>query len=239
MGGEQVLELEEMYGTVYKVIWTLFEGISGGNDWSDLAQPVKDIHEFYNIVWGLYVLFVTLGVLNVVTGFFVDGSIQSSRDAREDLIQSALMRKAVATDMLREMFYHIDADASGDVTLSELEESCKRPEIQQMFLALELDLHDTLAMFNIIDFNSKGAVNIDDFIEGCLRLTGGTNNSADIATIICQSRQVIAMLTEGLGDLKVLLKNTGGADGKLKPSVWFASCDGTELDGRHIKVESI
>jgi len=47
------------------------------------------------------------------------------------------------------------------------------------------------------------------------------------------------MLTEGLGDLKVLLRNTGAADGKLKPSVWFASCDGTDLDAKHVLMESI
>merc|ERR1719284_1508329 len=105
--------LDEKWGTMYKSMCILFEGISGGNDWSELAKELKDIGEAYYLCYALYIVFVTLGVLNIVTGFFVDGTMQASMSTREELVHLAQQKKTEKIQLIQELFEQLDTDQSG------------------------------------------------------------------------------------------------------------------------------
>eukprot|EP00811_Abedinium_folium_P034069 NODE_6983_length_1619_cov_7.542895.p1 GENE.NODE_6983_length_1619_cov_7.542895~~NODE_6983_length_1619_cov_7.542895.p1 ORF type:complete len:401 (-),score=102.28 NODE_6983_length_1619_cov_7.542895:193-1395(-) len=200
-----VTSLEDSYSSVYKVVMLLFEGVTGGRDWADLAVPLKNISELYHVCFGLYIVFVTLGVLNIITGFFVDGTIRVTTDAREDFIQAALEKKALATDMLSDVFGHMDKDGSGTLTLQELDESLCIEDVQRTFCALELATNEATELFNLLDYQGSGEVTIKNFIAGCLRLSGGSGNSnMDQATVLYQQRKVLA-------GIEVLLQRFGCA----------------------------
>merc|ERR1712137_1522431 len=90
---DQVDALDVKFGTVYRTIASLFEGVSGGNDWAGIAEEMRAVSESLYVCFALYVVFVTLGVLNIVTGFFVDGTMQANVNAREEMLKAAQAKK--------------------------------------------------------------------------------------------------------------------------------------------------
>jgi len=50
---------------------TLFRSISGG-DWGELSQVLADVGGLYILLWVVYISFTVFGLLNILTGIFVD-----------------------------------------------------------------------------------------------------------------------------------------------------------------------
>merc|ERR1719238_2003818 len=100
------------YGSVGSTVWTLLGAVTGGYDWSDVAEPVASINVFYKLTFLAYILFVFFAVLNILTGIFVNVAIDSCAMNREIAIDSALSNK---NDMIKEvvnLFMEADTDCS-------------------------------------------------------------------------------------------------------------------------------
>eukprot|EP00811_Abedinium_folium_P019523 NODE_2846_length_2132_cov_10.574065.p1 GENE.NODE_2846_length_2132_cov_10.574065~~NODE_2846_length_2132_cov_10.574065.p1 ORF type:complete len:630 (-),score=134.15 NODE_2846_length_2132_cov_10.574065:241-1920(-) len=188
----QVEALEANFGTIYRTIAVLFEGVTGGRDWGELSLPMKFIHEAYYIVFAVYIVFITLGVLNIVTGFFVDGTIQSKSDARDEFIGAAAKRKSMATDLLHDIFTVMDSDQSGTLSYLELETHLHSTEVQRVFAALDFELTDAAELFEHLDYLGTGEVSIDDFTRSLLRISGTMNTNMEICNMIGHAKRLSA-----------------------------------------------
>jgi len=74
--GKCVQDLTDKYGTLWDSMLTLFMSITGGLDWHEASRPIFCTSTVYGIFFLLYIFFVTFGVLNVVTGVFVDKALE-------------------------------------------------------------------------------------------------------------------------------------------------------------------
>eukprot|EP00437_Effrenium_voratum_P010120 CAMPEP_0181440368 /NCGR_PEP_ID=MMETSP1110-20121109/22931_1 /TAXON_ID=174948 /ORGANISM="Symbiodinium sp., Strain CCMP421" /LENGTH=255 /DNA_ID=CAMNT_0023564169 /DNA_START=115 /DNA_END=878 /DNA_ORIENTATION=- len=83
--------LEAWYGTVGRSMYSLLLAVTGGEDWYQIAEPLGDINWLYQILFAFYVLFVVIGVLNVLTSAFVQRACELSRLDRDLAIQSELV----------------------------------------------------------------------------------------------------------------------------------------------------
>merc|ERR1712007_226875 len=120
---DQVNNLDTGFGSVYRTIASLFEAVTGGNDWAGIAEDMRAVSEGLYVCFALYVVFVTLGVLNIVTGFFVDGTMQANVNAREEMLRQAQDKKSAMTELIGELFHKMDLDHSGTLSYEELESS--------------------------------------------------------------------------------------------------------------------
>jgi len=125
--------LELDYGTIFKTMCVLFEGISGSNDWAGLAADLRTIGDGYYLCFALYAVFVTLGVLNIVTGFFVDGTMQASANQKEVMMKAAQEKRTAMMEMLGELFVQLDTDRSGNISQEELESNLFDESLQEYF----------------------------------------------------------------------------------------------------------
>eukprot|EP00811_Abedinium_folium_P004917 NODE_1452_length_2472_cov_19.628998.p1 GENE.NODE_1452_length_2472_cov_19.628998~~NODE_1452_length_2472_cov_19.628998.p1 ORF type:complete len:648 (-),score=158.73 NODE_1452_length_2472_cov_19.628998:245-2188(-) len=192
---QTILDIDDMYSTVYKTMCTLFNAITGGADWGDLCAPLKDISEIYYVCYALYIIFVTLGVLNIVTGYFVDGTMQQCFNNREELVQAAMEKKGQVAEILREVFHMLDSDGSGALSLDELEQSLDDRLMLEYFEYLGIDGQKARDLFNIVNILDNGDVPIDTFVEGVAKLTAPVK-SIDIYSILTQNRKLCRMVEE-------------------------------------------
>eukprot|EP00811_Abedinium_folium_P020788 NODE_297_length_3207_cov_15.753571.p1 GENE.NODE_297_length_3207_cov_15.753571~~NODE_297_length_3207_cov_15.753571.p1 ORF type:complete len:863 (+),score=208.28 NODE_297_length_3207_cov_15.753571:175-2589(+) len=199
--------LEENYGSVYATMVLLFKGVSGGADWGELSEPLKGVSEGYFICFSLYILFVSLGVLNVVTGFFVDGTMQATLDTREEDILKKMDRKRFMVQILRQLFSIIDVNESGTLTMNDLEDHYEEPMLQETFTALGLEFIDASSLFNLLDLGSVGIVSIDTFVEVCLHATG-TMMNMDICSILFLNRRILSTIESIQSRLQVVPEHT-------------------------------
>jgi len=186
-------ELDLKFGSMYKAMCTLFEAISGGNDWASLAVELKTIGEGAYMCFALYIVFVTLGVLNIVTGFFVDGTIQTSANVKEEMIKDAQEKKNAMVDLIGELFHQMDEDQSGKLSLEELDAHLYDDDLQAYFTILEMEPTEAKDLFLLLDTRGQGEVGIDDFTSGCLRIMGAPKN-LDICTCLFQGKRIMTML---------------------------------------------
>jgi len=206
MGGQDRVDdadlldgLELNYGTMFKTMCVLFEGISGGNDWAGLAENLRTIGDAYYLCFALYVVFVTLGVLNIVTGFFVDGTMQASANHKELMLREAQEKRNTMVEMLGELFVQLDKDRSGKISLEELETQLYDVDVQEYLCVLEIEPEEARDLFKMIDVDNSGEVKIEEFTNGCLKIMG-TPRSFDILACLFQSKKIFA-------SLETLLKN--------------------------------
>merc|ERR1719189_2080133 len=82
-------------------------------------------------------------------------------------------------DLLQE----IDSGCTGFISREELEEAFKSDKIRFSFKALDIDIHDSNYLFDMLDDDGSGEVDMEEFVTGCQRLKGNAK-SIDIHTLI-------------------------------------------------------
>merc|ERR1712151_667575 len=60
----------EFHDGVSATMFWLCVGIFGGKDWFDIVKPFVELHQYFGLIFLLFIGFVTLGMLNVLTVFF-------------------------------------------------------------------------------------------------------------------------------------------------------------------------
>merc|ERR1712050_329537 len=121
---EQIEGIEENFGTVIDCIISLFMSICGGRDWHELYQqldlPGSSIESsLCRWVFLFYIFFVVFGVLNVVTGAFVDSMRLVSEKDRDTVIDAEMKKVEDFRKDVTKMFQDADADDSGTLSWDE------------------------------------------------------------------------------------------------------------------------
>jgi len=156
---EDIKLLTNFYGSVGRSALSLYEAVSGGVDWDGLIQPL--IRAFGSswipFFFCLYIAFILLVLMNVVTGLFVDVAQATAKaDKGMELVQ-----------MLRELF-----QGRATITWDEFSEHIGNPLLEEYFKAIDLHPSEGRGLFNLIDFDNSGTLFAEDFVLSCLRLTG-------------------------------------------------------------------
>lgn len=160
----------EMYRTLPRAMLTSFYCISGGISWGESLRPLMTISPMYALIFSFYISFVVFGVLNVLTGIFVERAMSLSD--RDMLIQSEQDKNmAFLTDMV-ELFHEMNDDDSPTVTWDELSTYLTDANVIAYFQSQGLDVTDARFIFELLDVDGSEELTIDEFCVGCHRLRG-------------------------------------------------------------------
>eukprot|EP00434_Breviolum_minutum_P037942 symbB.v1.2.033645.t1/scaffold4209.1/size43054/6 len=113
-----------------------------------------------------------LAVLNIVTGVFVDNAAAAAKTQRDYIIEKEREVKETYIRELQNLFWQMDDDESGTLTAEEMQQLVKDPKMAAYFTALGFEPHDCVRLFTLLDTDSSGSVDIEEFLDGCLRLKG-------------------------------------------------------------------
>merc|ERR1719482_1510829 len=93
-------------------IKTLFRSITGGIDWIDAAQPLRQVSEVLEYAFMIYIAFGLLCVLNVITGVFVENANSITREDEESVLLEVLEDKKRWIDdvarLMEDVFNEVD-----------------------------------------------------------------------------------------------------------------------------------
>eukprot|EP00811_Abedinium_folium_P000022 NODE_1001_length_2657_cov_7.915810.p1 GENE.NODE_1001_length_2657_cov_7.915810~~NODE_1001_length_2657_cov_7.915810.p1 ORF type:complete len:843 (+),score=232.98 NODE_1001_length_2657_cov_7.915810:68-2596(+) len=231
MSNEHTVMLHEKWGSMYKAWRCLFESTTGGVDWVQVALPLKEIHEGYYLVIALYIVFMTLGVMNILTSFFVDGAVKQTEQDREEDFKREQAHRVELVDMIRRMFFILDADRSGTVSIAELNFLMEEQKLERMFHTIGVPVCEVQNIFNLIDYDGAGEVDIDDFIDGILRVRGEAR-ALDVQVVLSQTKKIMHMIKVCSADIDALHICLGGPPppvSRLKEFLFQSMGDGPSL----------
>eukprot|EP00435_Cladocopium_sp_Y103_P013588 s2004_g3.t1 len=104
--------------------------------------------------------------------FFVDNAGAAAKTQRDYIIEKEREVKETYIRELQNLFWQMDDDESGTLTAEEMQQLVKDPRMAAYFTALGFEPHDCVRLFTLLDTDSSGTVDIEEFLDGCLRLKG-------------------------------------------------------------------
>ncbi|CAK0864392.1 unnamed protein product [Prorocentrum cordatum] len=193
--------LKPFYTSLVETVLYMFMSISGGIDWETMAGPLRELDSAYVVVFVGYVFFMTFGVLNVVVGIFVENAKQSQEKNRDIVTKTGLKQERENIKRMREIFMEADKDNDATLSWEEFHEYLQDSEVATFFGALGLDVSVARALFVLLDVDDSNAVNIDEFVQGCLRLKGSAR-SIDVNMLLYESEKLHHQLLEFMGSME-------------------------------------
>lgn len=115
----------------------------------------------------IFLLVVSVALMNLVTAVIVEGSIQNAKEDKEVILAAEAKRIKKLLPKLKELFAELDADGGG--TLS-LEEVINAPEEVKIELAKIAKADDLLVVFELLDTDGGGELDVNEFCEGLLKM---------------------------------------------------------------------
>jgi len=163
----------DFFGDTPSALFTLFQILTLESWCMGIVRPVA-----YHAPWTLgviipYIVFVTVAVMNVVTGIFVEQIVEASKMDSTHFLKTREHEIVAELKDLREFFRLGDADGDGCLNVTEFEDLLKESRVQAFFLNIGLDPHEATALFHALDFDDSGAVEIDEFLFGVMRVRSG------------------------------------------------------------------
>eukprot|EP00930_Biecheleria_cincta_P020222 TRINITY_DN15255_c0_g1_i1.p1 TRINITY_DN15255_c0_g1~~TRINITY_DN15255_c0_g1_i1.p1 ORF type:complete len:650 (-),score=126.14 TRINITY_DN15255_c0_g1_i1:130-1926(-) len=169
---DDVVNVHLYFGSLVATTYSLLRAMLGGINWGIVCDVLLKVDILSTMLFLFYVLFSVLAVLNIVTGVFVDNAVAAAKTQREFLIEKEREVKEKYVKELQDLFADMDKDGSGLLTTLEMQSLVADPKMAAYFSALGFQAHDCLRLFGLLDTDGSGSVDMEEFLEGCLRLKG-------------------------------------------------------------------
>lgn len=167
-------KLNEYWSNVMDSMHTLFLSITGGIDWYDAYEPLRDVSALAIALMNLYIVIGFFTILNVVTGTFVNTAIESAAADKDLAAQKQSQRRKSQMSSLRHIFSDITIDMDEQVTIENLQEAMTKNnnQLSSFLQSMGISTDDLWTLFLLIDEDDNGVVDIDEFVSGCMQLRG-------------------------------------------------------------------
>jgi len=169
-------------------MYTMLAAITGGIDWVEAVRPLEEIHILYRVLWMFYIVFVVIGVLNVLTGIFVERACEISGLDKDLVVQTEMKRNEIFQQEMKRIFVEADADHNGSLSWEEFKQYMEEPTVQAYFATKQLDAFDARSLYDILHEDKSKPVSIETFILGCQRLKG-IARSVDLLAVLRETRE--------------------------------------------------
>lgn len=178
----------DLYGSVPITMLSLFMSITGGNDWEYFMIPLQTMsYHFYTFFFVTYMFITVFGIMNVLTGIFCDAASRVQEVDKELVISEQLAQADAVAGEFKELFNM--CSVGGGLDMRALDTRLSDPDVVDLLKFMELDVKDASGLFDLLDVDGNGIVDVDEFVSGLMRLKGPAR-SIDVATLLHQSRRL-------------------------------------------------
>lgn len=174
------LTYSRLWSSVPEAMLTLFMAISGGIDWDDALIPLQEVSPVAVAALLLYIVITVFTVVNVVTGVFCNTAIESAAADKDIAVMKQMRKHAAQVQVLKNVFREIDEKSNKSITMEDLEEAMSAHKLSSFLQSMGIDTEDVMTLFQIIDSDGSGFIDVDEFVTGCMRLHGPAK-SLDVA----------------------------------------------------------
>merc|ERR1712136_651420 len=115
-----------------------------------------------------------LGVLNIITGIFVNDAVEMATSDHHIMLQNEEEMRMDQLKTLKQLFSKFDANKDQLLTLDEFEDQLLDPEVRVTLGTHGLEVSEAKMFFQALDVDMSGQVEIDEFAMGCMNLKGKT-----------------------------------------------------------------
>lgn len=171
-------EMRAFFGSLGASMMSLFQSISDGIEWREVVTPLTPIQ---SLLFVMFIAFCAFAFMNMLTGIFVDKALQSGQaERRRFLLKQVWSIFNGGGDNISE---------TGKVTWEDFQAHLQDPSMQSILQAIDVDQEDAHELFHLLDVHHDGAIEVGEFVHGCLHLEGPAK-AIDLAAFVQESRQM-------------------------------------------------
>lgn len=182
-GGHVDGQLEEMlddaWGSVLQAMYTLFKVSTGGVSWGEVSDPMFHMGWQMLGMFLIYMAFFMFVMTNVVTAIFVSSAEEYASKDEHAMMLDQLQAKQKYVQQVIPLYLEMDRDNNGEVTKAEFQKYISDPRMAAFATNLDIDTMDLHQFFHVLSGGGEMPVDLDAFVDGCIRLRG-TARSLDV-----------------------------------------------------------
>ncbi|CAK0825913.1 unnamed protein product, partial [Prorocentrum cordatum] len=145
--------LRYFYGSLTKTILALWQSITGGADWDQMARPmIHEVSPMLGLAFCAYIAFAILALMNVVTGVFVQTALQSAQHEEDSFL----------TDQIISLFQMAKGDKSARITLDEIQQKVNDPAAAKEWKSINVSADEATYLFDLLDIDQSGDVYFEE-----------------------------------------------------------------------------
>jgi len=172
-----------LFGTIQNSMFTLFSVITV-NGWGDLASCSMQVQPWTWVIFVLFLLCTSYGMMNVIVAVIVEGTLERAMaQHREQAQQEEAKRRAIITQVF-EIFYKADVNQDGLVTKPEFLRALEQKDVMRKLLLIGIDVRKAKNLFDILDYDNSGSLDLQEFIHGMMRARGEAQ-AKDVLALQC------------------------------------------------------
>jgi len=199
--------MSKFFHSLPMAVLTLFMCITGGVNWWEIQSAFMDASTFCAVLFPVYVAVMILALLNIVTGVFVNDSIEVAQSDRELRTMALLQRNEDSINGLREMFKEIDTDKSGTISLDEFMTALENTKVRLTLEGLGVDTPNAVRLFETLDIDGDLQLEIDEFVMGCSALCCSAK-TLDMEMVKSQNKKIMHCVMQMHRQLGMLALNS-------------------------------
>ncbi|CAE7940624.1 unnamed protein product, partial [Symbiodinium necroappetens] len=159
------------FGSVLDSMLSLYMAVTGGNDWVEYYETVRQCGPFYDVLFLLYTFFFVFALFNIMTGVFVERALTAAIPDRDEMIWEEQKKLAKQVEDFKALCNQLDTDNSGTITKSEFKKHMRSDVMVSYMSSVGLEMHDVEHFFRTVAGEDQ-EVSIDRFVEGCMAMRG-------------------------------------------------------------------
>merc|ERR1719336_890970 len=164
--------IDKNWASLGLAMLTEYKAITGGAPWGSVLEPIQAAGMPYVFIFLLYIAFLVIAVLRLLTGIFVQQAAAAAKQDMERSIQQNIV----------DLFNRIDDDGSGSITYEELRHNFRKTEVTRYLANLQFTHHDADKIFHLMAMGPDDEVDIHDFIQ-TLQSFKGHARKIDVALL--------------------------------------------------------
>eukprot|EP00927_Polykrikos_kofoidii_P042301 TRINITY_DN36185_c0_g1_i1.p1 TRINITY_DN36185_c0_g1~~TRINITY_DN36185_c0_g1_i1.p1 ORF type:complete len:564 (+),score=88.45 TRINITY_DN36185_c0_g1_i1:81-1772(+) len=162
---------EVYFKTVVRSVFTLFQVLTL-DSWNEITRHVAQEHQYMTIVFFIFVVVGSFGVLNIIVGVVVENTLSTSERDKTNMRKKQENDRHMVFTQLREIFEAADVDKSGTLTIDEVVHALDKPEVDSKLRMIDFPVENPQQLFKDLDYDNTKDLTIDEFITGCMRMKG-------------------------------------------------------------------
>lgn len=186
-------DIQHWFGGIIRSCFTLFSLVTL-EGWIDVSYGVWEYSPLMVVVIILFITLTTYAIINCVTAVIVQNVVDRAICCQEDDLKDKEKMLEHDTLELVKLFAHatVDSDASstsiGDdaenfgaasstgsnsiITKEDFMKAASRKETKRIIRLMDIDIGDLSTLFDQIDLNQAGYLNLNEFVQGILQMRG-------------------------------------------------------------------
>jgi len=172
------------FGTLGTSMKTLFQVMSL-EGWADIARGVATKqHSAWVFFFMIFIFCTAFAVMHVVVAVIVQNTLQHASNRQSELDTEKERLEQVALVKIVEVFTSSDIDGDGEVTKQEFLAALEKRDVMQLLHEVNVDVMQAESLFDILDYDESGGLDVFEFVEGVLAARGDAK-AADLLAVQC------------------------------------------------------